>query len=165
MCRGIQLRDVVMPTIDKIMFIDAFEHGVDGRLDYARLAYLDRNTGQVLWLYEQDEHALDEANIPMEVNREGWKRIVADRERYLAIGSLHHGDEHDILRRFLRSNWTDDDARRERAREAYSGSIGRWKRHVRDAEAVRAYFAFQEEQVISLAEEFLRENGIEPQWR
>ena len=49
--------------------------------------------------------------------------------------------------------------------EAYSGSIGRWKRDVRDRGAVHAFYAYQEERIEKLAEEFLRENGICSEWR
>ena len=154
-----------MPAIHKIDFINAFEHPFDGSYSARQLTYVDRDTGDVLWVYENDEEAWDEANMPAEENREIWERVMADRARYLEIDALDYTDQRDILIRFLRSNWTDDELRWERASAAWSGAIGRWKRDVRDEEAVRAYFAFQEQEVLEMAEEFLRENGIEPQWR
>ena len=115
--------------------------------------------------YEDDDDAYGDVGIPAEENREGRERVAAEPECYLEIPGLDHGDHHDILRQFLRSDWTGDDARWRRAGEAYSGSIGRWKRDVRDEEAVHAFQAFQEEQIAKLAEEFLLENGVVPEWR
>ena len=111
------------------------------------------------------ETAYGEAGIPAGENREGRERVAAEPERYLEIPGLDHGEHHEILRRFLRSDWTGDDARCRRADEAYSGSIGRWKRDVGDEGAVHAFHAFQEERIVELAEEFLRENTIVPEWR
>ena len=95
----------------------------------------------------------------------GANGVAAEPERYLEIPGLDHGEHHEILRRFLRSDWTGDDARCRRADEAYSGSIGRWKRDVGDEGAVHAFHAFQEERIVELAEEFLRKNTIVPEWR
>jgi len=60
---------------------------------------------------------------------------------------------------------TRDKARRQRAEDAYRGSIGKWKRDVGDEEAVDAFYAFREAEIVAMAEEFLRENGIEPVWK
>ena len=108
---------------------------------------------------------IGEAGIPGGENREGRERVAAEPERYLEISGLDHGEHHELLRRFLRSDWTGDDARCRRADEAYSGSIGRWKRDVGDEGAVHAFHAYQEERIVELAEEFLRENTIVPEWR
>ena len=153
-----------MPTIEKHRFLLAFEHSHDGSFGPAQSAFLDRSTGEVFWLYKDDEAGWDEVGMPPEENRAGWDRVLADRGRFLEIEPLDYLDRRDILGRFLRSNWTDDDARRRRAREAYSGAIGRWKRDVRDGEAVRAYLAYQDQEALEQAEEFLRENGVEPKW-
>ena len=72
-----------------------------------------------------------EAGVRAEGNRAERQRVAAEPDRYLQIPELKHGDHHDILRRFLRSNWTDDRALRRRAAVAYSGSIERWKRDVK----------------------------------
>ena len=148
-----------------MLFMMAFGRDVDFHDACPQSTYLDRCTGEIVWLYEDDDDAYGEVGIPPEENCKGRERIAAEPERYLEIPGLDHGDHHDILRQFLRSDWTGDDARWRRAGEAYSGSIGRWKRDVRDEEAVHAFHAFQEEQIAKLAEEFLLENGVVPEWR
>ena len=154
-----------MVAIDRALFMLAFERDVDFHDAHPQSTHLDRRTGEVFWLYENDDDANYEAGIPAEENCEGRERVAADPQRYLEIPGLDHGDHHDFLRRFLRSNWTGDDARWQRVREAYSGSIGRWKRDVRDDGALHAFYAFRDGQIERLAEEFLRDNGIVPQWR
>ncbi|MDE0058487.1 MAG: hypothetical protein OXI22_12630 [Defluviicoccus sp.] len=70
-----------------------------------------------------------------------------------------------MLRDFLRSDWTDDDRRWQRAADAYSGRIGRWKRRVRDRDRIHAFNAYRDRRAEEVAEEFLREHGIEPRWK
>ena len=151
--------------IDRALFTMAFGRDVDYHDAYPQSTYLDRRTGNVVWLYECDDDAYGEAGIPSEENREGRERVAAEPERYLEIPGLDHGAHHEILRKFLGSDWTGDDERRRRADEAYFGSIGGWKKEVRDEEAVHAFHAFQEAEIERRAEEFLRENGIVPHWR
>ena len=148
-----------------MLFILAFGRDVDFHDSCPQSTYLDRHTGEVVWLFENDEDAYMEAGIPAEENRAGHERVAEELERYLYIPGLDHGDHHDILKRFLRSDWTDDDALWQSTAQTYSGSIGRWKRDVSDNGAVHAFHAFREERVAKLAEEFLAENGIEPRWR
>ena len=151
--------------IERSMFELAFGRDVDHDELYPQLNYLDRHTGEVVWLYENDEDAPMVAGIAEEENREGRERVATEPGRYLEIPGLDHGEHHEILRDFLRSDWTDDEERWRRVAEAYSGSIGRWKRDVRDREAVHAFYDFQDKRIRALAEEFLRENGIDPEWR
>lgn len=154
-----------MAAIDKMLFLLAFGRDVDYHDVYPQLTYLDRRTGDMVWLYESDDDAYMETGIPAEDNLAERQRVAAEPSRYLEIPGLDHGDHHDILRRFLRSDWTDDCALRQRAADAYSGSIGRWKRDVRDDGAVRAYDAFWDQRIEVLAREFLEVNGIVMQWR
>ena len=158
-------RGAATMTIDRTVFMMAFGRDVDFHDACPQSTYLDRRTGEIVWLYEDDDDAFGEVGIPAEENREGRERVAAEPERYLEITGLDHGDHHEILRQFLRSDWTDDDVLRRRAEEAYSGSIGRWKRDVCDEGAVHAFYAFQEERIAKLADAFLRENGIVPKWR
>ncbi len=152
-------------AIDRELFMMAFGRDVEYHDMALQRTWLDRRTGDVLWLYECDEDAYMEVGIPAEENREERERVEAEPERYLEIPGLDHGEHHGILRRFLRSDWSGDEARRRRADAAYSGSIGRWKRDVADEGAVHAFRDFQEAQIAKLAEGFLRENGIVPEWR
>ena len=147
---------------------DLFEMAMDRDVDYEdppQMHYLDRRTGEVLWFFEDDETAHGTVGIPPGENREQRERAASDPERYLLIPGLEHGERHGILRDFLRSDWTDDDARRQRAADAYRGSIGRWKRNLPDEGAIDAFHRFHDARIVELAEEFLREHGIAAKWK
>ena len=151
--------------IDRALFTMAFGRDADYHDTFPQVVYLDRKTGDVIWIYGSDHDAEMEAGISPEENRRERLTVEAKPDRYLEIPGLGHDDHHRILRRFLWSDWTRDKDRRQRAENAYRGSIGKWKRDVRDEEAIDAFYAFREAEIEAMAEEFLRENGIEPIWR
>ena len=109
--------------IDRGLFAMAFGRDVDYHDTLPQLIYLDRQTGDIVWLYGSDDDATMEAGIPADQNRMGRQAIKAEPERYLEIPGLDHDDHHRILRRFLMSDWTRDKGRRHRAEDAYRGSI------------------------------------------
>jgi hypothetical protein len=147
------------------MFVDAFERDVDFHLEYPQSAYLDLETGEVVWVFEEDEDAEMAAGIEPEENQAVRERIDASPERYLEIPGRNHGEHHDILREFLNSGWTDDNELKSMAQQAYTGSIGRWKQTVDNRDVVHAYYDFRESFIEQMAEEFLHEHDIEPLWR
>lgn len=151
--------------IDKGLLTMAFGRDVDFHDAFPQVVYLDRKTGDVIWIYGSDRDAEMGAGLSPDENRQEREAIDAEPERYLEIPGLDHSDHHRILRRFLMSDWTRDKARRRRAEDAYRGSIGKWKRDVGDEDAIHAFYAFREAEIEAMAEEFLRENGIEPIWR
>ena len=151
--------------IDRGLFAMAFGRDVDYHDTLPQLIYLDRQTGDIVWLYGSDNDATMEAGIPADENRMGRQAIKAEPERYLEIPGLDHDDHHRILRRFLMSDWTRDKGRRHRAEDAYRGSIGKWKRDVGDDDAINAFYDFRDAEIEAMAKAFLRENGIEPVWR
>lgn len=152
-------------TIEKDLFLMAFGRDVDYEAMGSDLSYLDRQSGEVIWIFETDEDAEMLAGLPANDNRRDRERIEGDPDRYLEIPGRVHGDHHDILRAFLRSSWCGDDRRRQNAEEAYSGSIGRWKKQVRDESAIHAFYDFRDKTLAELAEEWLRDSGIIPIWR
>lgn len=152
-------------AIDRSLFMMAFGRDVDYLEIEPQLTYLDRRTGDVIWLYESDDDAYMVAGIPALENREERKRIDAEPKRYLEIPGLDHGDHHQILKRFLRSDWTEDQDRSQKAFEAYFGSIGGWKKNVNDEGAIHAFNDYQERRIAELAEEFLAENNIVADWK
>ena len=152
-------------AIDREIFIMAFGRDVDYHDIVPQRTWLDRRTGEVLWLYERDDDAYWEGGISAGENCEGSERVATEPERYLEIPGLDHGEHHEILRQFLGSDWTDDETRLRRVGEAYTGSIGRWKTDVGDEGAVDAFHEYQEAQIARMAEGFLRENGIAPDWK
>ena len=151
--------------IDRGLFAMAFGRDVDYHDTVPQLIYLDRQTGDIVWLYGSDDDAFMEAGIPADENRVGRQAIEAEPKRYLEVPGLDHDDHHRILRRFLVSDWTRDKGRRHRAEDAYRGSIGKWKRDVGDDDAIDAFYDFRDAEIEAMAEAFLREKGIEPVWR
>ena len=73
--------------------------------------------------------------------------------------------ELEILQEFLNSNWTDNRELWKRARDAYTGSIGRWIDAVGDRNVVHSYYDFRDTKIKEMAEEFLQEHDIKPLWR
>ncbi len=126
--------------------------------------YLDRERGDFLWLYNIDENA-SEAGISPGDNSALRQRVADFPDRYVRLPGLDHGDHHKILREFLDSDWTDDDDARLKAREAYFGSIGGWKKAVADEGVVYAYYVFRDQAIKNMAEQFLHEKGVEPEWK
>ncbi len=43
--------------INELMFIHAFERDVDFHDEYPQSSYLDLETGEVIWVFEEDEDA------------------------------------------------------------------------------------------------------------
>jgi hypothetical protein len=54
--------------IDEAMFLDAFERDVDYHDTCPLTAYLDLETGEVVWVFEEDEDAEMYAGIEPEQN-------------------------------------------------------------------------------------------------
>ena len=98
-------------SIDRSLFTMAFGRDVDYDSVHPQVAWLDRRTGDVIWVYENDGDACMEAGFPAEENRRDRERVAAAPDRYLEIPGLVHGDHHDILKAFLQSDWCEDEAR------------------------------------------------------
>ena len=149
--------------IDRGFFEMAFERDVD-YAEYPDHAILDRETGELIWFYEADEAAYSAAGLDPEENRATREQVEAAPARYLEIPGLDHGEHHDILRAFLKSDWTGDEGLWRRTYDLYTGSIGRWKKALRDPRVLDAYDAFRNRRIAERAEDFLREHGIDPEW-
>ena len=150
--------------IDECLFLAVFGGEFDSQDIYPQSVQLDLETGELLWVYDEDQDAEMMTGIPPEENAAVRRRVDACPERYLEVPEPDHGEHHEILREFLYSDWTDDADVRRRAQRAYSGSIGKWKRAVNDEAVVHAYHDFCERAIKDRAEEFLREHGVEAQW-
>ena len=75
-------------AIERFAFEMAFDRDVDADFTYETTPYLDRETGAVLWVYEDDDEAEDEANIPAAENRALREAVAAAPARYLEIPGL-----------------------------------------------------------------------------
>ena len=111
--------------INEVVFLMAFGRDKDFHDTSPQSVYLDLDTGEILWLYEDDEGA-ESAGVPPQESAALRQRVATSPNRHLEIPGLDHGDHHAILREFLRSDWTDDDDARHRVSQAYFGSIGGW---------------------------------------
>ena len=69
------------------------------------------------------------------------------------------------MRDFLKSPWTENDDVWRHAYNAYSGSIGRWMKAVDSRDIVHRYYDFREKRLRELADEFLKDSGVQPAWR
>lgn len=152
-------------SIDYGIFFMAFSRDVDFHDAYSQSTYLNRENSDILWVYEDDEDARWDGGIPAERNRKLREQIKATPDRYLEIPGLSHGGHHEILREFLDSDWTEDENEWKRVHNAYYGSIGGWKKSLDDDGITDVFYRFRERRMEQLAEEFLREHGIEPQWK
>jgi hypothetical protein len=151
--------------VNESIFIHAFERDVDFHDHFPQSTYLDLETGEVIWICEDDDEAEFETGIEPEENADLREKLDTSPERYLLIPGRDHGEHHDILREFLNSHWTDDEELHLRAQDAYTGSIGRWMEAVDDQEVVNEYVRFREHKIKELAEEFFEEHGLQPVWR
>lgn len=151
-------------NIDTYPFMLAFEHSNDYETgDTKRTTYLDRDTGELLWVYAEDRDATFYEGLAPEDNAELRAHIAAAPKRYLEIRGLTHDDHHDLLHAFLESDWTDDDDMRLIAHLAYYGSIGEWRHQVGE-EIYAAFEAYRIDVIQGLAERWLVKNRIMPIW-
>jgi hypothetical protein len=151
--------------VDELMFIEAFQRDVDFQDIEPQSAYLVLETGEVVWLFEEDDDARMWAGIEPEENSALRQEIDASPEKYLEIPGRDHGEHHHMLQNFLSSEWTDDEELWTRAQDAYSGSIGGWKEAVDNRDIVHAYYEFRDVKIKEWAEEFFLEHNIKPVWR
>ncbi len=150
--------------IDEMLFRRAFDRDADFHDAFPRSPYLNMETGEILWAYEDDEDAYMDIGVSPYDNQAIRNLIAASPDRYIEIPRLAHGDHHDILQEFLDSDWTEDEETKNIARNAYFGSIGGWKKSLDDDSIIHAFYDFRDHRTKQMAEEFLRKHGIDPQW-
>ena len=160
------MRKLKIDDHTRFLLREAFKEDKDYEL-HPKLWYLDLSTGGVTFVCERDEDARLHLGLPPEENREKRLLVESDPDRFVLIPGLSHGDHHAILLDFLSSDWTDGEESRTRAKHAYSGSISRWKKTVRqhyDEETEYAYYDYRDDRTDEMIDEFLRQNGIEPEY-
>lgn len=147
------------PRIDRKRFLKAFNRDTRFHDRVPQRVYLDRQTGDVLWVYQNDEDAEIEG-MRAGLNDEHRAQVGSEPERYLEIPGSTHDQHHQILRDFLQSDWTADEHEKALARNAYAESIGGWISSVENDHAVKAYFEYKEATLREMAQQFLRDNHI-----
>ena len=132
-------------------------------LSEPQIPYLDLQTGKLIWVWESDEDFAITTNAEPAENQQNRELVEAQPERFITIPELDTADDNDMLRDLLKSGWTDDETRRQEAADAYSGSVGRWKKAVRhDPTIIHAWQDFEQQDIRQRAIAFLAEHGIEP---
>ena len=147
--------------IDQSEIVHALKRDVDFEA-YPQSVFLDSETGDILWVYDNDEDAT-ESGISPENNRTDRERIESDPSRFIELEGRTHPEQHEILNGFLDSEWTDDEELSAEAQAAYRNSVGGWLRHV-DENTRHVYEGFRHSQMVRIAEELLHRHGIEPIW-
>lgn len=149
--------------VDMTQLEIAMEMDPDSMIEGEQEPYLDVQTGEVVWVWESDEAFADTMNEPAESNARLREAVDADPDRFVFIEALDVADDNETLADFLGSDWTEDDALHRRASEAYTGSVGRWKRAIgHDAAILDAWRAYEDGAVRRRALALLAEHGIEP---
>ena len=156
--------DLKRLKIDQELFNMAFCRDVDFHDICETYTYLDLNSGEIIWVYADDESAYINYGVEIEDNQDLRKKIKKYSDHYLIIPGLDHGDHHEILKEFINSDWIDDENSKLNARNAYFGSIGGWLKNVSDDDAILAYNAFRDEKHEQLMEKYLIDSGIDPRW-
>lgn len=160
------MRNLKIDDTTRVLLREAFKEDKD-YAPHPKLWYLDLSTGRVTFVYERDEDARYDLGLPPEKNQEERLLVESDPDRFLLIPGLSHGDHHDILRGFLCSDWTDDEELATAVGDAYSGSIGRWKKSIGEEygyDVVYAWDGYRDERIDEMIDELLRQNGIEPEY-
>lgn len=153
------IHPVKPPRIDRKRFLLAFNRDARFHDRFPQTVYLDRETGNVLWVYRNDEEAEAEG-MRAGQNDEHRALVEAEPERYLEIPGRSHDCHHQILRDFLESEWTADEREKALAKGVYDRSIGGWLSAVENEHAVKAYFEYKEAALRAMAQQFLRDNYI-----
>jgi len=152
--------------IDSTLFRMAFERDVDYHDTTPQSPTLDLSSGDILWVYENDEDAESDGGRPAEENSELQNRIKSNPENYLLIPGLSHGQHHDLLKEFLESHWAEHEGHRLSVKDEYFGSIGGWKEsiieHYDNAdEILNTWLRIKEQRIDDMMNEFLSDHGVE----
>ncbi len=150
--------------INITLFKMAFNRNAYGHGQHPINPYLDRVTGELLFVYENDDNAATEG-IPRDANKLKRERVASDHERFILIPGRSHGDYDSFLKEFLASPWSENKVEMNAAHSAYCGSIGDWLEMVGNQNAIKRYFEFCDKKLIELGTVFLREQRIDPFWK
>jgi len=149
--------------IDDAMFQLAFQSVYDYQLGPVK-AYLDMESGFIVWLFEDDEDAVREWNMDPAENAANRQMVQEFPDRYIEIPGQMYKENSDFLEEFLESDWTDDNELQQLASSAYSGSVGRWVNAVNDEDVVHKFENFRRNKITKIAEKYLRKLKIKVIW-
>lgn len=152
--------------INQKLFMMAFGRDEDYHDPYPLKIYLDKETGDIEWVYENDTDAEMEG-LSSDENFQFRQQVRTSPARYLHIPGLAHGQHHEILQDFLGTDFSNDTEVLSFVRSAYYGmkSIGGWIKEINDQSIVEQYHRFREERTIQMAEVFLSEHNLKFTWK
>lgn len=158
-------------TIDWAQFNLAFDIDEQYHNPYFIDRYLNKNSGEILFIYEDDSAAAMDGGDALE-NKKMRDLLKEDPDDYLEIVGRSHGGSHEILQEFLESPWTDDKKLKLDVISLYHGSIGGWIENVRkdsdlekDPETIiEAYQKYKNDTIEREKDTFLKRNGIKYKW-
>ncbi len=150
--------------IDQCIFMMTFAADADYHANLeGQRTYLHRETGDLVTVaIDADRMAIEFGMAAVKGMLKNAAKVKKHPEEYFEIESMSHGDHHSLLQEFLSADWTSDHARRDHAYGTYAQrkSIGYWLKNVGDQDAIDAYLSFKQEEVVRIAEKFLRKNGV-----
>ena len=158
-------------TIDWALFNMAFNIDEQFQDPYDIDRYLDKKSGGIIFIYEDDDNAEMEGGDALE-NKEMKRLVKENPDDYLEIVGRSHSESHEIVQDFLDSSWTDDENLKKYVRGLYNSSIGWWIKTVRndsDLEKecdtiIESYYKFLEDTIEKEKDKFLKRNGIKYKW-
>ncbi len=152
-------------NVDFEMFKEAF--GRDRYfLPYQQETYMNLETGAIVWVYDNNDDVDSDADLKPLGSAVSKEMINKAPTKYLRIPGQTQSKQHEMLKEFLESDWTDDELLWEHALSSYSGSIGKWIRAVKnDQEIISKFMDFRWNKIKETVEEFLNKNGIIPIWQ
>lgn len=158
-------------TIDWGLFHKAFDVDEEFNNIYFIDRYLDKNSGDIIFIYEDDDTATMDGGDAIE-NKKMRTLLKENPDDYLEIIGRSHGESHEILQNFLASSWTDDENLKNYVRGLYYTSIGGWKESVEndsdlemDSETIiEAYQKYERVTIEQAKDTFLTQNGIKYKW-
>jgi hypothetical protein len=130
--------------------------------DVECFAFLDLESGDIVFVYEDDKEAASIGDDPAE-NARNRELVSSNPTQFVPIEAT---DDPGCLFNFINSNWTDDKALRDKATDCYrrnNGQYRAWKDNA-PSEAVEAFHTFDEKRKERAKEDFLAEHGIKPVW-
>mgnify|MGYP007073201389 CR=1 FL=1 len=119
--------------------------------------FIDKVTGEIEW-------HMPEGGAEFCLSEDELSEREENAERYVEIAPRGHGEHHEILQQFLESDWTDDEALKDRASATYGcpkKSIGGWLNNADTPSEARAAFeSYKYDYLEQELTNFLAEHGI-----
>ena len=124
--------------------------------------YLDRTSGEIVWLFENDADA--QATFGAGHRNSDLRRLIRSAPgRFLKLPVIDI-DQRATIRDFIASHWGNNDPVRSGAEASFLAAPDRWL-YDADATVIHAYHEYENRRLRDQVERFLLENGIVPLWR